>query len=69
VGDSVAAARDVSHVTKLQSYKRVLKPSPHVFKPLPTSYKVIHRFRNYTSRIVLFSEALSPVIDIIAQVI
>jgi len=46
-GGGVAAARDVSHVTKLRSYKRVLGPSPHVFKSLPTSCRVIYRFRNY----------------------
>ena len=50
MGESVAAARDVSHVTKLRSYKRVLGPSPHVFKSLPTSYRLIHRFCNYTDK-------------------
>jgi hypothetical protein len=52
VGDSVAAARDVSYVTKLRSYKRVLRPSPHVFKSLPTSYRVIHRFCNYRATFI-----------------
>jgi len=40
VGDNIAATRDIGHVTKLRSYKRVLRPSPHVFKSLPTSYKL-----------------------------
>ena len=47
MGDGVAVAHDVSHVTKLRSYKRVLGPSPHVFKSLPTSCRVIYRFCNY----------------------